>query len=134
MKLADWRLLAGAACAQLAARCAVGVMRLPRLRAQAALVRPVARLLLPGADDRVIWAVEATGRRMKGVSTCLVRALVLEARFASRARCLSLEVGVRRGADGALQSHAWLRDRERVLTGGPVDGDFVPMLSWESAA
>jgi hypothetical protein len=131
--LADWALLAGATAAQLAAASALRTMTLPALRARARRLRPLARMLLRGSDERIIWAVEATGRRLAPISTCLVRALVIEMRLSSKERPLSLAIGVRRGSTGALHSHAWVLSGEHSLVGGPLDDEFVTMATWESA-
>jgi len=113
---------------------ALRVAALPRVRVRLVRLRPLARLLMPGGEDRVIWAVEATGRRLRGISTCLVRALVIEMRLASSRRPLALEVGVKRTPAGELHAHAWLHEDGRVLTGGPIDSDLVSILSSETAA
>ena len=130
----DWRLLVAAAAAQMAASCALSVVPLSVLRPTLARLRPLVRAMLTGSDDRVIWAIEAAGRRLRGVSTCLVRAVIVEMRFASADRAVRLEIGVRRGAGAALESHAWVCDRDRVLIGGPVGADFVRIVAWENAA
>ena len=62
LSASDWRLLAGASLAQVLTACALRVMALPTLRAVAVRLGPLAHVMLQGADDRVIWAVEATGR------------------------------------------------------------------------
>ena len=130
----DWLLLAAAATAQMAAYCALSAVPLSVLRPRLARLRPLARAMLKGSDERVIWAIEATGRRLRGVSTCLVRALVVEMRLASRERAVRLEIGVRRAPGAVLESHAWVCDRDRILIGGPVARDFVRIAAWESAA
>lgn len=130
----DWLLLAAAATAQMAAYCALSAVPLSVLRPGVARLRPLARAMLKGSDERVIWAIEATGRRLGGVSTCLVRAVVVEMRVASRERTVRLEIGVRRASGAALESHAWVCDRDRVLIGGPVAPDFVRIVAWENAA
>ncbi len=130
----DWLLLASAAAAQMAAYCALRALPLPVLRSSAARLRPLARAMLRGNDERVIWAIEATGRRLRGVSTCLVRAVVVEMRFASRDRPVRLEIGVRRAQGAAFESHAWVCEGDRVLIGGPVPRDFVRIVAWENAA
>jgi hypothetical protein len=131
--LSDWTLLAGATLAQLAAACALRTMPLPALRAMARRLRPIAHVLLRGSDARIIWAVEVTGRRLLPVSTCLVRALVIETRLHSKERPLSLAIGVKRSSTGALQSHAWVLSGDRSLVGGPLDDAFVRVATWESA-
>ena len=129
-----WRLLIGACLAQVLTACALRLMSLPALRSAADRLRPLAGFLLPGSDDRIIWAVEATGRRLPGVSTCLVRAIVVGVRLSSPERPLRLTIGVKRAPVAGLQAHAWLADRERVLVGGPVDQSFQPIVAWEGSA
>jgi hypothetical protein len=131
--LSDWTLLGGATLTQLAAAGALRVMSLPALRAQARRLRPIAQMLLRGSDDRIIWAVEATGRRLAPFSTCLVRALVIETRLSSRERPASLVIGVKRGPSGSLQSHAWVLRDGCPIVGGPLDEGFVRVATWESA-
>jgi Transglutaminase-like superfamily len=129
----DWTLLIGAAAAQVIASCALRALPLPTVRAGAARLGGLARVVLPGTDDRVLWAVEATGRRLAGFSSCLVRAVVVEARLREVGRPLQLTVGVKRSSAGNLQSHAWVAGAEGVLIGGPIDADMVPIAAWESA-
>lgn len=131
---ADWLLLVSAAAAQMAAYCALRAVPLSVLRPRLARLRPLARAMLKGSDERVIWAIEATGRRLRGVSTCLVRAVIVEMRFTSRERAVRLEIGVRRGSGAVLESHAWVCDHDRVLIGGPLERDFVRIVAWENAA
>ena len=131
--LSDWTLLGGATLTQLAAAGALRVMPLPAVRARARRLRPVAQMLLRGSDERIIWAVEATGRRLARFSTCLVQALVIETRLSSREQPLSLAIGVKRVACGQLQSHAWVLRGDHPLVGGPLDEEFVRLATWESA-
>jgi hypothetical protein len=129
-----WRPLAGAAGLQVIVGIGLRLLPLPALRKTSRRLRRAANVLLPGAEDQVIWAIEATGRRLPGLSTCLVRALVGEMRLSSPERPLSLVIGVKRTLSGGLLSHAWLRDRERVLIGGPIDDSLSPIVQWDSAA
>ena len=129
-----WRPLAGAAGLQVIVGIGLRLLPLPALRKASRRLRPAVDVLLPGAEDHVIWAIEATGRRLPGLSTCLVRALVGEMRLSSPERRLSLVIGVKRTSSGSLLSHAWLRDRERVLIGGPIDDSLSTIVQWESAA
>jgi hypothetical protein len=110
------------------------MVALPTVRTGAIRLRRLSRVLLPGSDDRVLWAIEATGRRLTGISTCLVRAIIAEARLSDAGRPLRLTVGVKRSPTGALQSHAWVADAQRVLIGGPIDSDMVSIVAWEGAA
>jgi len=131
--LGDWTLLGGAALTQLAVAGALRIMPLPAVRARARRLRPIAQMLLRGSDERIIWAVEATGKRLARFSTCLVRALVIETRLSSREQPLSLAIGVKREASGSLRSHAWVLRGDRPLVGGPLDEEFVTVAAWESA-
>jgi hypothetical protein len=130
----DWGLLIGATVAQLLTACAVRTVSLQAVRAMAARLRPLLCAILRASDERVIWAVEATGRRLGGSSTCLVRAIVVQTRLTAPGRPLCLTIGVKAAAAGDIQSHAWVVDRARILIGGPADPDLVPIVVWESAA
>lgn len=130
--VSDWRLLAGATLLQMVTALALRIVSLPTLRAVTARLRPLAVFLLKGTDERVIWAVEATGRRLAGFSTCLVRAIVVDLRLGSAERPLRLTIGIRRTPPGVLKAHAWLEDRRQVLIGGPVTDEFVPLMAWDS--
>ena len=66
------------------------------------------------------------------MSTCLVRAIIAEARLSDAGRPLRL--AIKRSPTGALQSHARVADARRVLIGGPIDSDMVSIVAWESAA
>ncbi len=125
-------LLIAASVVQLLTAFALRTMSLPTLRTRAARLRPLAHYILRGTEERVIWAIEATGRRLPGVSTCLVRAIVVELRLSSPERPLRLTIGVRRAPVGDLQAHAWVDDRHRILIGGPVAQDFMPIVAWDS--
>lgn len=130
----DWRLLAGASLLQVFTAFALRLVPVPALRRLFPRLAPLVALTLQGSEDRVIWALEATGRRLTGVSTCLVRALIVEQRFSSPDRPLRLMIGVRKPADGPLQSHAWVTDRQRILIGGASADQFLPLLAWEGLA
>jgi Transglutaminase-like superfamily len=128
----DWRLLVGASAIQVLTACALRTLSLPALRAVFARLRPLAMFVLQGSDERVIWAVEATGRRLGRLSTCLVRAIVVEMRLSTPERPLRLTIGVKRELAGDLQAHAWVDDRDRILIGGSTADEFLPMLAWDS--
>jgi hypothetical protein len=131
--VSEWRLLAGASLIQVLTACALRAMPLPTLRRLFARLRPLAHLLLQGSEERVIWAIEATGRRLAGLSTCLVRAIVVDMRLSTPGRPLRLTIGVKRAPTGdPLQAHAWVHDRDRMLIGGSTAEEFLPMLAWDS--
>ena len=128
LTLSEWRLLIVVAGAQIATHAALRVMPLPALRRRAAQLHPLVRLAARASDERVIWATGATGRRLGRVSTCLTRALVVELVIGT-ASDLTFSIGVRRMGASALEAHAWLARRDRVLVGATAD-DYAPLVEW----
>jgi hypothetical protein len=128
---ADWWLLIVVAFAQVVTRIALRGIPLSVLRAKAARLRRLAQFAVRGSEERVAWAIEATGRRLGGSSTCLVRALVAELVLGSPERPVTLTIGVRRTASGALEAHAWVGREGRVLIGVTSD-QYVPLVGWSS--
>lgn len=128
---ADWRLLIAVALAQVIAAAALRAMPLSALRARAARFRRLAQLAAHGSEERVVWAIQATGRRLGGMSTCLVRALVAELVLGSPERPLCVTIGVKRTAGGTLEAHAWVGREGRVLIGATSD-DYVSLVGWTS--
>ncbi len=127
-------ILAAAALLQVAIACALRATSLPRVRRAGYRLRVLIRTIVRGDDAQVVWAIEATGRRLGGVSTCLVRALAGEMRLSSNERRLNVVIAVRRADDGTLKSHAWLCESGCVVIGGPFDDTLSPFVGWESAA
>ena len=125
-----WRLLIGASLIQMLTACALRALSLPTLRMVFAHLRPLANVMLQGSEEQVIWAIEATGRRLAGVSTCLVRAIIVEMRLSTPERPLRLTIGVNR-AVGDLRAHAWVDDRRRILIGASAE-EFFPLVAWDS--
>ena len=125
---ADWWLLVAAALAQVAAAAALHAMPLPALRTRAGRLRRPAQFLVRGTDERIIWAIEATGQRLGRLSSCLVRALVAELLLDTGNGTICLTIGVRRTAD-MLEAHAWLARNGRVLIGAPAD-EYLPLVDW----
>jgi hypothetical protein len=128
---ADWRLLAAVAVAQVVTAAALRAVQLAALRTGLSRFRRLARFLARGSDQRIVWAIEATGRRLGRLSTCLIRALVAELVVDSHDGPVSLTIGVRRTAAGTLEAHAWLAREDRVLLGATVD-EYVPVVTWTS--
>jgi len=123
--LADWRVLAAAASAQLLLAAAVRVTRLRNVRSLVARARPVVAPWLGASEERTVWAIGAVGRRLPRVSTCLVRALAADLLLSERGHPRHLVVGVRRSPAGALEAHAWLERDGRALVGGEHAGEYV---------
>lgn len=83
--------------------------------------------------DLVVWAVTAASRRVPGRTTCLSRALTVQALLA-RGGCPSrLHVGVIRGKQGEVEGHAWVECEGRILIGGAASeiGQFTPLAAFE---
>ena len=130
LTLADWRLLAAVALAQVVAAAAVRALPLPAVRGGAQRVRRAARFAANASDERTLWAIAATGRRLGGLSSCLVRALVAEMLIDSSRDSTYLTIGVRRAA-GTIQAHAWLTRADRTLIGATAD-EYVPLVRWRN--
>jgi len=117
------------AIAQVVVAAALRVMPLHAMRAGTGRFRRFGRFLVHDSDEQIIWAIEATGRRLGRLSTCLIRALVAELLLDSKDGPLNLTIGVRRTAAGTLEAHAWVSRRDRVLIGATAD-DYLPLVNW----
>ena len=131
LTLADWRRLVVVAVAQVVAAAAVRVIALPALRAGSRRFARLAQFLVRGSDERIVWAIEVTGRRLGRLSTCLIRALVAELVLDPKGEPLSLTIGVRRMTAGPLEAHAWLAGKDRILIGATAD-EYTPLVNWTS--
>jgi hypothetical protein len=130
LTLPDWWVLAAVTAAQLAVGTALRVMSLSAWRRRAARWRPFARFVVRGSNQRIAWAIEATGRRLGQRSTCLIRALVAELVMNAQEGPMTLTIGVRRTAAGAFHAHAWLVQEDLILVGATTD-EYLPMASWK---
>ena len=126
------RVLVTVALAQVMVGLALRTMAPAVLRLRIARLRPSAQLLVADTSPRdVVRAIEAVGRKLPAISTCLVRAFVAELLLGSPARPLRLMIGVKHTPDGLLESHAWVTDQDSVLIGAPCEG-FVPIVEWST--
>jgi len=132
LTVTDWTLLLGVAAAQVVAAAAVRAMPASVLGRRAARLRPIVQLAVRGPEDRVIWAIHATGRHLGRVSSCLVRALVADL-VIEGGGSRTLTIGVRRTAVGALEAHAWLARGDRVLIGATRE-EYAPLVEWDTFA
>ena len=128
----DWRLLAGVGFLQIITALAVRATPWSTLGRTAARLRTLAALVPCGGEERVIWAIEATGTRLPRVSTCLVRAIVAEVLLASPGRPVHVTIGVTRPTSGVFEAHAWAERDGRALVGGPISGVYTPLATWEN--
>jgi hypothetical protein len=104
-------------------------MPLSTWRLRAGRWRPLAQSLVSGSNQRIAWAIEATGRRLGRISTCLIRALAAELVMDAHDGPMTLTIGVRRTAAGVFHAHAWLAREDRVLVGATSD-EYLPLASW----
>jgi hypothetical protein len=131
----DYRLLGRLFVLQLMIGAAVRIVAWRTLRR----LMPAFRMLCGGPLDAgreadFLRALDASSRRLPGTSTCLVRALVTEVLFDTRAAPVRVTIGVRR-IDSRLESHAWAERQGRIIVGGIGSEDprslelpFVPLL------
>lgn len=126
----DWWLLVLVAVTQVIAAAALRMMALPALRTRAGRFRRPAQYFVRGSDERIIWAIEATGRRLGPLSTCLLRALVAELLLNPRGGTICLTIGIKRTTD-TFEAHAWLARNGRVLIGAPAD-EYTSLVNWTS--
>ena len=132
MSGANLRVLVTVALAQVTVSLALRMMPPAALRLRVARLRsPAQSLVRHTSPHDVVRAIEAVGRRLPGLSTCLVRAFVAELLLGSPARPLRLTIGVKQTPDGLLESHAWVTDQDSVVIGAPCDG-FVPIVEWST--
>jgi Transglutaminase-like superfamily len=130
--IAYLRVLVTVALAQVTVGLALRIVPPPVLRFRIARLRSFGQLLVGDASPQdVVRVIEAAGRRLPALSTCLVRAFVAELLLGSPARPLRLTIGVKQTPDGRLESHAWVTDHDLVLIGAPCDG-FVPIVEWST--
>jgi hypothetical protein len=93
-------------------------------------------LPLDGAlADEVVWAVERAGRRIPGPTTCLTRALTVQALLALHGHPSRLHIGVAQGPETGLEAHAWIECDGRIVVGGSRSeiGQFTPLAAFETA-
>jgi hypothetical protein len=129
LTLADWRLLAAVAVAQIGAAAALRAMPLSTVRTGVSRVRRLEQFFVRGSDERIAWAIEAVGRRLGRLSTCLIRALVAELVLNVGDGPVSLTIGVKRTTAGTLEAHAWVTRHDRVLIGATAD-KYIPVATW----
>ena len=125
IRASDFRLLAIVGLTQLVLGAAVRVARVAALAAAIRRQRGRAQWIVGAPDERIAWAIEVVGRRLPGISTCLVRALAADLFLTTAARPGHVRIGVRRTAAGELQSHAWFEREARILVGAAGADDYV---------
>lgn len=134
IRISDLRLLAALCAAQVLLAAAVALVAVPVLRASLWRWRTIAQRTVDPRDERIGWLIEAVGRRLPGVSTCLVRALAAELFLADAAHPGRVVIGVRRSPAGELESHAWFEQGDRILVGASGAADYRPIVAFEQGA
>lgn len=113
---------------------AVGLRLVPLVSLRRVVRRAARRGRAHFADrpspDTVVWAVTVMSRYAPG-STCLVRALALQALLEVYGWPSRLRVGLGRGADGALVGHAWVEGPDRRLIGDDTRFPYFPLPLFE---
>jgi len=125
---ADRRLVVIVTMLQIWLAASLRVAPLASVRSAALRGRRAVRLLSSSPESRVLWAVDAVGRRLGRCSSCLVRALAAEMLLSSADRPMELTIGIRRAVNG-VEGHAWLTDDGRVLVGATAD-EYSPLVRW----
>ena len=126
--LVEWRLLATAVIALGAAVLLTKAFpyRVWRRRAHATLhtAPPIQTRATPYEIAR---AIDGASRVVLGGANCLARALAARRLMARHGWPSELVLGVAKGLDGRLRSHAWLRHDGNTLLGEQGVHGFVPM-------
>lgn len=91
-----------------------------------AIVRMPAVLEGAASPVTLARAVLRVDRLVPGTSSCLGRALAVQALCTVFGHETSLRLGVRRDLD-AIEGHAWVEHRDGVLVGGRSLGEYVPL-------
>lgn len=121
-----------ATAAQCAVAAALRIASIASVRAGVRACRGAAAVLVPRSNEQIAWAIEATGRRLGNVGSCLVRALVAEMLLDCADGVVRVSLGVKHDADGSFRAHAWVTRNDRVLVGAPAH-EYVPLVTWTAS-
>jgi len=97
----------------------VAALRMCSLRTVRRLRPTLARVTawLPAlSEPEVVWALDATARRLKREQSCLARALTVELLLGGAGEPVQVTIGVRLGS-GGFDAHAWAERGGRVVVG-----------------
>ena len=78
-----------------------------------------------------VWAVRAASRYVPA-ATCLTQALALHWMLARSGYASQLHLGGRKGPKGKFEAHAWVEYENRIVIGGAVANEYVPLAAWDS--
>lgn len=130
----EWRLLAEAGGLLVVARLAVWFVPFRRLATH--LGDEMAES--PAADTEaqraaaapIGWAVRTLGRRLPGMSQCLVQAVAATWMLQRRRIPSTLYFGMARDSSGKVTAHAWVRCGTQVLTGAKKRHEFTVVATF----
>jgi hypothetical protein len=74
---------------------------------------------------RISWAVLTAVRYTPWESKCLAQAITAKMMLKRRSIPSTLYLGLAIDAKDGLDAHAWVRCGNRILTGGPIHGQFT---------
>jgi hypothetical protein len=75
--------------------------------------------------EQIAWAVDASSRHLRAVSTCLTEALTAEAMLRRRGVPAHAAIGIDRPQGGVLHAHAWTELGGTIVTGGASRDKFA---------
>jgi Transglutaminase-like superfamily len=87
----------------------------------------------PRSIERVVWAVELSGRLMPHASTCLTQALTAQVLLSRRGHPALVHIGTLKGKRGELQAHAWVESGGEVVIGGHELEQYTRLAILEGA-
>ena len=76
--------------------------------------------------ERIAWAVAGVGACIPG-TTCLIRAIALQAMLARTGHSCRVEIGVIK--DPEFRAHAWVVAGDRIVLGGPDIKQYGPIAT-----
>jgi hypothetical protein len=129
---ADRHLLIEATVVLVAIRAALALLSFPALlRLRARLGRKPFQCGASGhpAISRVVWAVDVISRLLH-LNGCLIRAITVDTMLIRHQRPSQLRIGVVKGADAALEAHAWVESNGEVIVGGGDLDRFTPLAAF----
>jgi hypothetical protein len=78
--------------------------------------------------DQVAFVLPRVAPRLPWRADCLIQAMAAQRWLRARGIASSISIGVRRSEEGEFESHAWLRQGKRIVTGGEIQ-QFSPILT-----
>lgn len=133
MPAADRWLLVKALAALVAARLAIIVLPLGRLKSALRWRwHRQSNLALPTVE-RIVWAVQRAAQWVPAAS-CLTQALATLRLLESAVYDACLTIGTAKSAAGQLAAHAWVIHDDRVVLGATGDQAYAPILAWQGAS